>query len=408
MLKKLYFIALLSTPFLLLTHCTNDEMEYIEDTAQENYLQEELEEASSRNRPIIPGKYIVVLKQDSTLIDRIEDIKEIAKGLANRNRFNRDSIKQVYGRVFQGFSIHLNPGQLRRLEKEQAIDYIIPDRAITLAPPSGKGPKKDRGGEGDEGATPPPQSIPWGVSRVGGVGDGTGKTAWIVDSGVDLDHPDLNVDQTRGFSAFKGKERSPDDRNGHGTHVAGTIAALDNGLGVVGVAAGATVVPVKVLDSKGSGSYSAVLAGVDHVARYGQPGDVANLSLGGPGDATVDNAIITAAASSGVKFILAAGNEAVDVSNVTPARANGENVYTISAMDSNNRFAYFSNYGAAVDYCAPGIDILSTYYGGGYATLNGTSMAAPHAAGVLLLGAANTDGQVNNDPDGSADFIIVR
>lgn len=132
------------------------------------------------------------------------------------------------------------------------------------------------------------------------------------------------------------------------------------------------------------------------------------MSLGGGISTAIDQAVINAAASSGVIFVLAAGNESDNANNHSPARANGQNVYTISASDSNDNFASFSNYGSAVDYCAPGVSVKSTWKGGSYNTISGTSMAAPHASGVFLLGNANTDGYVNNDPDGNPDPIIHR
>ncbi len=405
MLKKLTFFIGLPLIAFLLTQCSADELDSLEETVQENDVELLLPAATSRSQSQIPNQYIVVLKEERSMRDDIEQIREIAKGLSRKHGISRDSIKQVYGKALKGFAIHLNRGQLKKLEKENEVDYIIPDKVIQLAPPPGKGKNKDN--DKDDTGTPPSQSIPWGITDVGGAKDGTGKTAWVLDSGIDVDHPDLNVDTRRGFSALGGRDRGLDDGNGHGTHVAGTIAALDNGIGVVGVAAGATVVPVKVLNSRGSGSYSAVLAGIDYVARNGQPGDVANLSLGGPVDATVDNAVIEAA-KTGIHFVLAAGNSSTDVSTFSPGRANGENVYTVSAMDSQHRFASFSNYGSAVDFAAPGVGILSTYKGGGYSTLNGTSMAAPHVAGVLLLGTANANGYVLNDPDGVADPIVSQ
>jgi len=163
-----------------------------------------------------------------------------------------------------------------------------------------------------------------------------------------------------------------------GHSVAGTIAAIDNSVGVVGVAAGATVVPVKVLSASGSGSTSGVIAGIDYVAETGTPGDVANMSLGGGVSEALDKAVV-AAAAKGIRFVLAAGNESKDANNSSPARANGANVYTISASDINDNFASFSNYGSPVDFCAPGVAIESTWTGSnGYNTISGTSMAGTY------------------------------
>jgi len=406
MQRKVILLLALSCMTLLLTQCGLDDLDSLEPLSMEEQDTQFLPANASRNNRQIPGRYIVVLNNEQIDVSDIEKIREIAKGLARKNGVNKDSIKQVYGKALKGFSIGLNRGQLKKLEKEGVIDYIIPDRVVQLAPPRERGPKKKNNTTNDN--TSSSQTIPWGVTKVGGVSNGVGKTVWVLDSGVDLDHPDLNVDVTNAWSGFGGRDRSPDDSNGHGTHVAGIIGAKDNGFGVVGVAAGATIVPVKVLNSRGLGSYSVILAGIDYVTRKGKPGDVANLSLGGVVDAIVDNAVINAAASSGMHFVLAAGNEAIDCSGVSPARANGPGVYTISAMDSANRFASFSNYGSSVDYCAPGVNILSTYPGGGYAIMDGTSMAAPHASAVLLLGTATTNGVVSGDPDGQPDPIISR
>ncbi len=150
-----------------------------------------------------------------------------------------------------------------------------------------------------------------------------------------------------------------------------------------------------------------MIAGVDYVAANGNNGDVANMSLGGPVSVALDDAV-KAAAASGVKFVLAAGNEAQDANNSSPARANGNNIYTVSAMDVNDNFASFSNFGSAVDVASPGVAISSTWKDGGYNTISGTSMASPHVAGLLLLGNLSYDGFVNNDPDGNADPIGVN
>lgn len=267
------------------------------------------------------------------------------------------------------------------------------------------------GGKPGSGGGSTGQETPWGITRVNGISNYTGSAvAWVIDTGIDLDHPDLNVDATRGFNAFTSGRDSgaPDDGNGHGSHVAGTIGAINNTIGVIGVAPGAIVIPIKVLDSRGSGSYSGVIAGVDFVAANGKSGDVANMSLGGPISEALDAAVL-AASNKGIKFALAAGNESKDANLSSPARVNGSNIYTISAMSIGDKWASFSNYGnPPVDYCAPGVSIKSTWKGGAYNTISGTSMASPHAAGVLLLGNPSFSGSVSNDPDGTADKIIVN
>ncbi|WP_224485452.1 S8 family peptidase [Robertkochia aurantiaca] len=315
-------------------------------------------------------------------------------------------VNHVYSKALNGFVVSLSAAEAEKLRQDARIDYIEEDQMFSLAPPPGKGP-----GGGDDGGGSTGQETPYGITRVNGVSNYTGSgVAWVLDSGIDLDHPDLNVDASRGFNAFtSGRDsKSLDDGDGHGTHVAGTIAAINNSIGVIGVAPGATVIPVKVLDSRGSGSYSGVIAGIDHVAANGAPGDVANMSLGGGASQAVDDAVVNAAAQ-GVIFTIAAGNSGADSNNYSPARAEGTNVYTISAMDSSDNWASFSNYAnPPVDYCAPGVAISSTWKDGGYNTISGTSMAAPHAAGVFLLGAVTTSGTVNGDPDGNPDPIIVN
>ena len=243
-------------------------------------------------------------------------------------------------------------------------------------------------------------TTPWGVTRVRGPGTTSSNTAWVIDSGIDLDHPDLTVNVSRSVSFVGG---GPDDKNGHGTHVAGTIAAKANGIGVVGVSPGTTVVAVRVLGANGSGSTSGVIKGVDYVKANGGSGDVANMSLGGGYSKALNDAVI--AASANVKFTIAAGNSGADAKNYSPASANGPNIYTVSASDQSNRLASFSNYGADVDWAEPGVGIQSTYKGGGYATMSGTSMAAPHLAGILVQGGVSPCGTISGDKDSNADQI---
>lgn len=371
--------------------------------------------ANGFNSQSIDGQYIIRLQEGTFRNSGISksDYKNADARL--RGEINRlfsslgltpGKIKATYGFATEGFAVELTDEQLILLQRDSRVASIEKDLQIQLNPPLEINMGKPVGGGG--GGSTPAQTTPWGIARVGGAGDGNGKTAWVIDTGIQLDHPDLNVDTQRSISFLTGgKNVSPDDQNGHGTHVAGTIAALNNSIGVVGVAAGATVVAVRVLDRRGSGSISGVIAGVDYVAANGSNGDVANMSLGGGVSTTLDDAVINAA-STGVKFSLAAGNESDDAANHSPARAEGANIFTISAFDSSDRFASFSNFGAGVDFGCPGVSVNSTWIGSGYNTISGTSMAAPHMAGLLLLGNVTTDGFVLNDPDGNPDPIAHR
>lgn len=359
--------------------------------------------SARRGANVIPDQFVVVLKEEGALKGLGAQMKGKALGLLKKHGADGASLDHVYSNALQGFSARLNPAQLRSLSNDDAIAYIEEDFEITIE-------QKGKGKPG--GGTPPPQptqSTPWGITRIGGAGIGTGKTAWIIDTGIDLDHPDLNVDATRGFSAFSsGKDRTADDGNGHGTHVAGTVAALNNSIGVVGVAAGATVVPVKVLSSSGSGSNSGVIAGVDYVAANAQAGDVANMSLGGGISSALDAAVLSAA-NAGVKFAIAAGNSSADANSSSPARVNHPNVYTVSAHTIQDVFASFSNFGnPPIDYCAPGVSVSSTWINGGYNTISGTSMAAPHVCGILLLGNIRSRGLVSGDRDTTPDQLASR
>lgn len=354
----------------------------------------------------IENKYIITLKAEALNLSTISlrsDLNynqkaELVKAeIGTVVNTEGVEISNTYFNSITGFSAVLTQEAYDRLKNNPNVESIEEDVIVSLGKPSGKG-------GGGSGSTV--QTTPWGITRVGGAQNGAGKKAWIIDSGIDLDHEDLNVDvaNSKSFLSGGGGSSSPDDQNGHGTHVAGTIAAIDNNKGVVGVAAGASVVAVRVLDRRGSGSLSGVIAGVDYVAANASNGDVANLSLGGGVSTSLDNAIYNLA-QTGVKVAVAAGNESDDANNHSPARVNHPNVYTVSAMDANDRFAYFSNYGSAVDYCAPGVSIKSTWKGNGYNTIDGTSMATPHVAGILLIGNVTTNGYVLNDPDGNADPI---
>jgi subtilisin family serine protease len=216
----------------------------------------------------IPGSYVCVFKKGSVG-------RGNAQAEANRAAQAAGAqVSHVYSVAIQGFAANMPEQAVERVKAANPnIEYCEQDQVFTHGPIVQAGPPS-----GDMTAQST-QETPWGIARVGGGAAGTFATAWVIDSGVQLNHPDLRVDVARSRSFIR--DTSPNDANGHGTHVAGTIAALDNTIGVIGVAPGATVVAVRVLDRRGSGTTSGVIAGVDYVAQFGRPGDVANMSLGG-------------------------------------------------------------------------------------------------------------------------------
>ncbi|MDA3952801.1 MAG: S8 family serine peptidase [Bacteroidales bacterium] len=390
------FVSISVIGMLLFSACSKEE-----SVIENSNVDENLVTVDSESGEIIEGQYVVVLNDrtvkfasDASYDAKVEEMKSFAKNLFNAKSSIDIEIDKAYVEALNGFSVKMSEEIAAEIEKHEKVKYILPDRMYIMKKPVP-----------DPDPDPTGQEVPYGIARVG-YSSGIGKTAWIIDTGIDLDHPDLNVDQTRGRNFIRTR-KSPDDDNGHGSHCAGTVAAIDNSIGVVGVAAGATVVPVKVLDRRGSGAYSVIIAGIDYVASVASSGDAANMSLGGGAYQPIDDAVY-AASQNGIYFSLAAGNESDDANNHSPARVNGPNIFTISAMDINDNWAYFSNYGnPPVDYCEPGYSIYSTYKKGSYTTMSGTSMAAPHMCGILLMtnGNPRTDGTVNGDPDGNADPI---
>lgn len=394
-------LSIATVGFFLFTACSEEEVNQEVDLQNENLVT--IDENSGQ---IIEGQFVVVLNESKTKLalegtydEQVEQMKLYANSFIKEKSSQGLEVDKAYVKAIKGFSAKMTEEVAQNLQNDSRIKYIEPDRLFILKKP--ENPGKPGGGEEDPTTS---QVVPYGIARVG-YGDGTGKTAWIIDTGIDFDHEDLNVDVSRSRTFVRSK--SADDDNGHGTHCAGTVAAIDNNVGVVGVAAGATVVAVKVLDRKGSGAYSGIIEGIDYVASVASPGDAANMSLGGGAYQPIDDAVY-AASQQGINFALAAGNESDDANNHSPARVNGPNIFTISAMDSNDEWAYFSNYGnPPVDYCEPGYDVYSCKKGGGYTSMSGTSMAAPHMCGILLMtnGSPKSDGTVNGDPDGNADAI---
>ncbi|PIQ37634.1 MAG: serine protease [Lysobacterales bacterium CG17_big_fil_post_rev_8_21_14_2_50_64_11] len=313
------------------------------------------------------------------------------------------SATHTYGKVLTGFAARVPEATLDRLRADPMVANIEFDREMhaVMGKPGGGG-----------GSTA--QVVPWGVSRIGAsanANDGAGIHVYIIDTGIDSDHPDLAAHIGNGFAAVNCKGRTCtqnwDDDNGHGTHVSGSAAAINNSIGVVGVAPGATLHAVKVLSSQGSGSISGIITGIDwmtaEVSARGQAA-VANMSLGGGGSKTgtctssgfsgtdTFHQAICNAKNAGVVFAVAAGNDGADAEASTPA-AYDDAVITVSATQQGDNWPTWSNWGDGnpggvslpVVLAAPGVSILSTWNNGGTNTISGTSMASPHVAGAAAL-----------------------
>lgn len=225
--------------------------------------------------------------------------------------------------------------------------------------------------------------IPWGIQRVNApqawnFTQGAGVKVAVVDTGINYKHEDLSGNYISGYNAVDTSKTALDDQ-GHGTHVAGTIAALSNGKGVVGVAPRAKLYAVKVLGADGSGSYSSIIKGIEWAAKNKM--NVINMSLGGGGYMSSMHEAVKAAVKAGVTVVCAAGNDSGAVNY--PAKY--PEAIAVSASNSSDQIAYFSSRGAELDVIAPGVDIYSTSISGGYQNMSGTSMACPHVAGLAAL-----------------------
>ena len=354
------------------------------------------------------GHYIVVFDRQQVPADAIGSV---LSELSHRYQFQPEF---VYQHALAGFAGALSPRHVEALRADQRVLRVSPDVKISLfpepqhhrpnhgggPPDNGNGDDPDDGNDEEEEETT--QVTPWGIERVGGPLAESGNRAWVIDTGIDLNHADLNVNTELGKNCVPRGNNTFDDGNGHGTHVAGTIAAIDNTIDVVGVTESTEVVPVRVLDNSGSGQLSWIICGVDHATDNFNTGDVANMSLGGRTTNTSLDDAVRYAADKGLLFAIASGNSGDDASNFTPARTGNqhENIYTIAAIDQNDNMPSWSNFGDPVSYAAPGVGILSTKRNGGTETMSGTSMSAPHVAGLLLLGQLCDDGTVTGTDRG--------
>ncbi|AUC14306.1 hypothetical protein BTO06_03735 [Tenacibaculum sp. SZ-18] len=393
-LIKLTLSAL--TAALVITSCQNESNDVNTD---QNI------EATASDGSIIPGQYIVVFNEgkvtpasrslsQTKFVSReskaksVDNLSEVSirkmNDVLSTHSLDSKKVLHYYTTKISGMAIKLSDAEFEELAKDPNVDFIEHDRVVEL-------PKfKIEGTLQHSDAQKMAQQTPCGVSRAGGFANGSGKNQWIwvIDSGIDLDHPDLNVVTNSTYArSFVGG--SANDCNGHGTHVAGTAAAINNGTGVVGVSAGASVVPVRVFGCSGGSSTSTILAGINHVGRYDIPGDVANLSLGGYFGSGCSSrssyrSALQSLGNAGTYVAIAAGNSRSNAAFYDPACINGSRIYTVASMTCNRSFSSFSNYNMnPIDVIATGSSVLSTYLNGGYATLSGTSMASPHVAGIM-------------------------
>lgn len=321
----------------------------------------------AQSKPV-PGRYIVVFRD--SVANPAAEAANLVRGLGGQ-------LHHTYTSALKGFAASLPDAALQGIRNNPNVDYIEQDQTVSI------------------NATQ--SNATWGLDRIdqrdlplnGGYQynyTGAGVNAFIIDTGIRATHNDLTsrVNVSAGFSAIN-DGKGTDDCNGHGTHVAGTVGGT-----IWGVAKGASLIPVRVLDCNGSGTWSGVIAGVDWVANSTLRPAVANMSLGGGASQAVDDAV-AGAVSKGATMVVAAGNSNANACNYSPARA--PSAITVGATTSADARASYSNYGNCLDLFAPGSAITSAWITSDSATntISGTSMASPHVAGVAALAlAANT------------------
>ncbi|AJZ83140.1 MULTISPECIES: S8 family peptidase [Streptomyces] len=356
----------------------------------------------TQSKSAVDGSYIVMLKGGKS-VKAASEGKDLAEQYGGK-------LRRTYDSAINGFSASgLTDTEAKRLAADPSVAKVVQNHRYTI-----KGTQEN-----------PPS---WGLDRIDQEdteGDkaynypdsaGEGVTAYVIDTGVRTSHKDFDGRATSGFDAVDNDD-SADDGNGHGTHVAGTIAGAEHG-----VAKKAKVVAVRVLDDQGSGTTEQVVAGIDWVTENHEGPSVANMSLGGTPDEALD-AAVQKAIDSGVTFAVAAGNESSDASGSSPARV--KDAITVASSTDQDEQSDFSNYGDVVDIYAPGSDITSDWNTGDDATntISGTSMATPHvvgAAAVYLSGhqdakpadvaKALTDGatadKISNPGDGTPNKLL--
>lgn len=370
------FISKISYAFvlasLILAGCSKDAAL---STKQDFRLNEEIHLAPLMDKQpggkYIDGAYIVVLNDDVTEAEVDGESDRICKQRnAKKNRSFKNALK--------GFTVNLSAVEIEEVRKDPMVKYIEQDQVAT--------------------AVATQTSATWGLDRLDQPSlplstsytyDKTGSTveAYIFDTGINPDHVEFTGRVSAGYNAVTIGALANDD-NGHGSHVAGTIGGT-----TYGVAKNISLIPVKVLNAAGSGSFSGIIAGIDWaIANHTTKPAVGNMSLGGTGTSTTLEDAVRRAIADGIVMCLAAGNSALDASGFTPART--PEAITVGATTSTDGFATYSNYGSVVDILAPGSGITSAWYTSSTATntISGTSMATPHVAGVAALYLENNPG----------------
>ncbi|MER7809736.1 S8 family peptidase [Streptomyces sp900116325] len=306
----------------------------------------------------VSGSYIVMLDQKA-------DKAKLAKEYGGK-------LKRSYNSAINGFSANgLSQTEAKQLAADPAVSKVVQNKKFHIDatqdnPPSWGLDRIDQAETAGDHAYTYPDSA------------GEGVTAYVIDTGVRVTHKEFEGRASSGFDAVDNDD-SADDGNGHGTHVAGTIAGA-----TFGVAKKAKIVAVRVLDDSGSGTTEQVVAGIDWVTAHHEGPSVANMSLGGSADPALDAAVQKAIAS-GVTFAVAAGNESADAGEGSPARV--PEAITVASSTVDDEQSSFSNYGSVVDIYAPGSDITSSWNDSDDATntISGTSMATPHVVGAAAV-----------------------
>ncbi|AET27832.1 alkaline serine exoprotease A precursor [Vibrio cholerae O1 str. 2010EL-1786] len=325
----------------------------------------------------IKNQYIVVLKQPTTIMSNdLQAFQQFTQrsvnALANKHALE---IKNVFDSALSGFSAELTAEQLQALRADPNVDYIEQNQIITVNPII------------SASANAAQDNVTWGIDRIDQRDlplnrsynynyDGSGVTAYVIDTGIAFNHPEFGGRAKSGYD-FIDNDNDASDCQGHGTHVAGTIGGAQ-----YGVAKNVNLVGVRVLGCDGSGSTEAIARGIDWVAQNASGPSVANLSLGGGISQAMDQAVARLV-QRGVTAVIAAGNDNKDACQVSPARE--PSGITVGSTTNNDGRSNFSNWGNCVQIFAPGSDVTSASHKGGTTTMSGTSMASPHVAGVAAL-----------------------